>query len=289
MRKLSAEKRAMILTCLVEGNSIAATCRMTGASKVTVLRLLADAGTLAAEFHDLTVRDLDVDRVEVDEIWSFVGAKQKQVDRGASAEGSIWTWTAIDADSKLMISYLVGQRDTGYATEFAIDIADRVESRLQLTSDGHAPYLDAIYEVFGHEIDYAQLIKVYGATQPDHARYSPAECTNCRKHVVSGNPDEKLISTSYVERQNLTVRMQNRRFTRLTNAFSKKLANHEHSVALHYFYYNFCRKHQTLKTTPAVAAGVASRVMTILDLVKMIEAEETKLGGRLTNYLPSPK
>lgn len=289
MRKLSTEKRAMILTCLVEGNSIAATCRMTGASKVTVLRLLADAGTLAADLHDLMVRDLEVDRVQVDELWSFVGAKQKQVDRGAKAEGSVWTWTAMDADSKLMIAYLVGQRDGGYATEFVLDIADRVNGRFQLTSDGHAAYLDAVYEVYGHELDYAQLIKQYGATNPEHARYSPAECTGCRKQTVSGHPDEAHISTSFVERQNLTVRMQNRRFTRLTNAFSKKMENHVHSIALHYFYYNFCRKHQSIKTTPAVAAGVADHRWTMLEFVELLEKEEAIRGGRITEYLPSPK
>lgn len=287
MRKLPTEKRAMILTALAEGNSIASTCRMLGVNKVTVLRLLADAGTLAREFHDLTVRDLSCERVQVDELWSFVGAKQRQVDRGADAEGSVWTWTAIDADSKMMISYLVGQRDGGYAMEFAYDMADRIEGRFQLTSDGLNSYLDAISDAFGDGIDYAMLVKIYGATQPDHARYSPAECTGCRKQVITGNPDKAHVSMSYVERSNLTVRMQNRRFTRLTNAFSKKLANHEHSVALTAFHYNFVRRHQTLKTTPAVIAGVADKVWTMLDFVKLLEREEAKLGGRLTDYKPA--
>jgi len=277
----------MILTCLVEGNSVAATSRMTGASKVTILRLLADAGTLAADFHDMTVRDIEVDRVQVDELWSFVGAKQKQVDKGAKAEGSVWTWTALDADTKLMISYLVGQRDGGYAYEFALDIADRVDGRFQLTSDGHKAYLDAMAAVFGTDIDYAMLIKVYGATAPEHARYSPAECTGCRKQTITGNPDHKHVSTSYVERQNLTVRMHNRRFTRLTNAFSKKLDNHVHSIALHYFHYNFCRKHQSIKTTPAVAAGVADHRWTMLEFVEMLEKEEKIRGGRITDYKPA--
>jgi len=289
MRKLSTEKRAMILNCLVEGNSVAATCRLTKASKVTVLRLLADAGTLAAEYHDLVVRDLSVDRVEVDEIWSYVGAKQKQVDAGANGEGSTWTWTAIDADSKLMISYLVGKRDGGYALEFAYDMADRIEGRFQLTSDGLAAYLDAVSDAFGDGIDYAMLIKVYGATRPEHARYSPAECTCTRKQPIIGNPDKALVSTSYVERQNLTVRMQNRRFTRLTNAFSKSLANHEHSVALHYFHYNFIRKHQTIKTTPALMAGVSDHQWTMEEFVAMLEREEAARGGRITNYLASPE
>ncbi|MEM8739554.1 MAG: IS1 family transposase [Planctomycetota bacterium] len=288
MRKLSTEKRAMILECLCEGTSVAATCRMLRVSKVTVLRLLADAGTLAAEYHDLMVRDLQCKRVQVDELWSFVGAKQRQVDRGADAEGSVWTWTAIDSDSKLLISYLVGQRDGGYALQFAYDMADRIESRFQLTSDGLAAYLDAIGDAFGEGIDYAMLVKIYGAERPDHARYSPAVCTGARKDAKIGNPDPAYISTSHVERQNLTVRMQNRRFTRLTNAFSKSLSNHEHSVALMYFHYNFCRKHQTIKTTPAVMAGVADKVWTMVDFVEMLEAEEKARGGRITEYLASP-
>lgn len=289
MRKLSTEKRAMILNCLVEGNSIAATCRLTKASKVTVLRLLADAGTLAAEYHDLSVRGLSVSRVEVDEIWSYVGAKQKQVDEGANGEGSTWTWTAIDADSKMMISYLVAKRDGESAFEFAYDMADRIDGRFQLTSDGLAAYLDAISDAFGDGIDYAMLIKVYGASRPEHARYSPAECTGTQKRSVIGNPNKALVSTSYVERQNLTVRMQNRRFTRLTNAFSKSLANHMHSVALHYFHYNFIRKHLTIKTTPAVMAGIADHKWTMEEFIEMLEREEVARGGRLTDYLASPE
>ncbi len=289
MRKLSTEKRAMILTALVEGNSINATARMTGASKVTILRLLADAGRLAADYHDLTVRNLQSKRVQMDELWSFVGCKDRTKDRGGSGEGSVWTWTALDSDSKLIVSYLVGLRDSGYATEFIYDVADRIDTRMQLTSDGHKPYLDAVEDAFGDNIDYAMLIKLYGATNPEHARYSPAECTGCRKTPIIGNPDRKHISTSHVERQNLTVRMSIRRFTRLTNAFSKKLANHEHAVALHYFHYNFIRKHQTLKTTPAVAAGIANKAWTMLDFVKLLENEEKLVGGRLTNYLPAAK
>ncbi|MEX2387031.1 MAG: IS1 family transposase [Phycisphaeraceae bacterium] len=277
----------MILNALAEGNSIASVCRMLSVNKVTVLRLLADAGTLAAEYHDLTVRDLRCQRVQVDELWSFVGAKQKQVDKGVNAEGSVWTWTAIDADSKLMISYLVGQRDGGYAMQFAYDMADRIEGRFQLTSDGLSAYLDAVSDAFGDGIDYAMLIKVYGAERPDHARYSPAVCTGCRKQVVTGNPDKAHVSTSYVERSNLTMRMQNRRFTRLTNAFSKKLTNHEHSVALSTFHYNFIRKHQTIKTTPAVMAGVTGHEWTMLEFVEMMEREEVARGGRITDYKPA--
>ena len=287
MRKLATEKRAIILTCLVEGNSVNATARMAGVSKVTILRLLADTGTFCAQYHDLMVCNLQSRRVQVDEIWAFCGCKDKARDKGADGYGSAWTWTAIDADSKLCVSYLVGLRDGGYATEFIRDVADRIDRRIQLTSDGHKPYLEAVEDAFGGDIDYAQLIKIYGAERAGEARYSPAKCIGCREHAVYGNPDQKHVSTSYVERQNLTMRMSMRRFTRLTNAFSKKIENHEHAVALHYFYYNFVRKHQTIKTTPAVAAGIANRPMTMLELVKMIEDEEKRIGGRITDYLPS--
>ncbi|WP_315861167.1 IS1 family transposase [Anatilimnocola floriformis] len=288
MRKLSTEKRVMILSALVEGNSINATCRMTGASKVTVLRLLADAGTFCAQYHNVFVRELKSKRVQLDEIWSFCGCKDKAKQQGAGGHGSVWTWTAIDADSKLCVSYLVGLRDASYAAAFCKDTADRLANRVQLTSDGYKPYLAAVDAAFAGAVDYAMLIKVYGAGDDDH-RYSPATCTGCKTEVQSGSPDPEFINTSYVERQNLTLRMSQRRFTRLTNAFSKKIENHEHAVALHYFHYNFIRKHQTLKTTPAVAAGIASKSLTVLDLVTMIEAEEAKLGERLTSYLPAKR
>ena len=289
MRKLSTEKRSMILGALVEGNSINATSRLRDVSKITVLRLLADAGTFCAQYHDLFVRGLTCRRVQMDEIWSFCGCKDKAKQHGSRGFGSVWTWVAIDADTKLWVSYLVGLRDGGYATEFIGDVADRIETRIQLTSDGHSPYLDAVEDVFGGEIDYAMLVKIYGSDRADHARYSPAECIGCRSHQIAGEPDEKHVSTSFVERQNLTMRMSIRRFTRLTNAFSEKIANHEHAIALHYFHYNFIRKHQTLKTTPAVAAGVANRRLTVLDLVKMIEEEEARIGSRITDYLPAVK
>ena len=289
MRKLSTEKRAMILTALIEGNSIASVVRMLGVSKTTVLRLLADAGTFCAQYHELFVRGLESKRVQLDEIWSFCGCKEKAKKEGSRGFGSVWTWTAIDADSKLCISYLVGLRDGHYATAFVKDVAARIENRIQLTSDGHATYLEAVEAAFQGEVDYAMLIKAYGADTSEEKRYSPAVCTGCKLDRKVGNPDTKHISTSYVERQNLTMRMSMRRFTRLTNAFSKKIENHEHAVALHYFNYNFCRKHLTLKTTPAVAAGVASKELTILDLMKMIESEEKMLGGRLTDYLSARK
>lgn len=277
----------MILSALVEGNSINATARMTGTSKVTILRLLADAGTYCAQYHDVFVRGLQSKRVQVDEIWSFCGCKDKAVEKGAGGFGSVWTWTAIDADSKLCINYLVGLRNQDCANAFVADTADRLDSRVQLTSDGLGAYLEAVDNAFGGKIDYAMLVKVFGNTPEGEKRYSPAVCTGCKKRVKAGEPDPEFISTSYVERQNLTMRMSIRRFTRLTNAFSKKIENHEHAVALHFFHYNFIRKHQTLKTTPAVAAGIANKALTVLDLVKMIEDEEKKLGGRLTDYLPA--
>lgn len=287
MRKLSTEKRAMILSALVEGASVNATARMVGVSKITVLRLLADAGTFCEQYHNLMVRDLQSKRVQVDEIWSFCGCKDKAVERGAGGLGSIWTWTAIDADSKLCVSYLVGLRDQQDAIAFCKDVAARLANRVQLTSDGLHAYLTAVDVAFGGNIDYARLIKMYGQTPDGEKRYSPAECIGCKREVAAGQPDPKHISTSYVERQNLTMRMSIRRFTRLTNAFSKKLENHGHAVALHFFHYNWIRKHQTLKTTPAVAAGIANKALTVLDLVKMIEEEEARLGERLTNYLPA--
>jgi IS1 family transposase len=256
---------------LVEGNSINATARLVGASKITVLRLLADAGTFCAQFHNLAVRNVQSKRVQVDEIWSFCGCKDRAKDHGASGFGSVWTWTAIDADTKLCVSYLVGLRDVEYATEFCRDVADRLANRVQLTSDGHRAYLAAVDAAFGGNVDYAMLVKIYGASNEPDTRYSPAICAGCKTEVQAGSPDPDYVSTSYVERQNLTMRMSMRRFTRLTNAFSKKIENHEHAVALHYFHYNFIRKHQTIKTTPAVAAGLANKALTVLELVQMIE------------------
>ena len=236
------------------------------------------------------MRDVHSRRVQVDEIWSFCGCKDKAKDAGADGYGSVWTWTGIDADSKLCIGYLVGVRSPDCANEFMKDVADRLATRVQLTSDGLKVYIDAVDGAFGGQIDFAQLVKLYGSDNSQEAerKYSPATCKGCKKHVQAGQPDPAHISTSYVERQNLTMRMSMRRFTRLTNGYSKKIENHEHAVALHYFHYNFIRKHHTLKTTPAVAAGIADRQLTILDLVMMVEAEEAKLGERLTSYLPAP-
>lgn len=287
MRKLSTDKRAMILHSLVEGNSINATARMCGCSKITVLRLLADAGTFCANYHDEHVRNLQCERVQMDEIWSFVGCKDKTKNIGAQGHGSVWTWVAIDADTKMVVSYLMGERDAESAQSFVCDVRDRIDSRIQLSSDGFALYRDAVERAFGGFVDFAMVVKEFGWDGAADSRYSPPACIGVHKHSISGNPVEQHVSTSLVERQNLTLRMGSRRFTRLTNAFSKKTENHAHAIALHYFYYNFCRKHQTIKTTPAVAMGVADRQITILELVGMIEREESRLGRRITDYLPA--
>jgi IS1 family transposase len=292
MNKLNTFERAQILTSLVEGNSIASTCRMFGVNKITVLRLLADAGRLAMDYHDLTVCNLKTRRVQCDEIWQFVGAKQKNVPQelqGVWGIGDVWTWTAIDADTKLIIAYKLGARNGWFAHEFMKDVASRLANRVQLTTDGLRAYLDAVNSAFGNNIDYAQLIKIYGNDRTSSGKYSPPEVIGIETQPVCGEPNPKNISTSYVERQNLTLRMSNRRFTRLTNGFSKRLQNHEYSVALTYFHYNFVRVHQTLKTTPAIAAGIAKKVWTMVDFVEMLEKEERLLRGRLTDYKPSKK
>ncbi len=262
MNKLSSQERAHILQLLCEGMAIRSIVRVTGVSKNTVAKLVVDAGAAYQAYHDVHVRNLNSRRVQCDEIWSFCYAKQKNVASAKAAPtdaGDVWTWTAIDADSKLAVSWLVGGRDAGYATEFMNDVAERLSNRVQLTTDGHRAYLEAIESAFGADVDYAQLIKLYGASPEGEKRYSPAECTGIRLNTVTGDPDPKHVSTSYVERQNLTMRMSMRRFTRLTNAFSKKVENHAHAVALHFMHYNFVRIHKTLRVTPAMAAGVTDR------------------------------
>jgi IS1 family transposase len=289
MNKLTTEERAQILSSLVEGNSIASTCRMFSVSKITVLRLLSDAGTLAAQFHDLTVCELSTKRVQLDEIWSFVNAKNQNVQskNWGKGYGDCWTWVAIDADSKLVINWRVGGRDAGSGRPFVADLAERLNDRIQLTSDGWQVYRDAVKRAFGEEVDYAMLIKTYAAGVQGYGRYSPPECVCATPSVQTGAPDAKHVNTSFVERQNLTMRMSMRRFTRLTNGFSKRLENHKHAIALHYFHYNFIRKHQTIKTTPALMAGVATKEWTMVDFVKMLEREEELLGGRISDYKPA--
>jgi IS1 family transposase len=288
MNKLSTEDRARILHLLCEGQSIRAITRLTGASKITVSKLLVDAGKACAAYHDATVRNVKATRIQVDEIWSFTYAKQKNVATAKAAPdgaGDTWTWTAIEADTKLIVSYFVGGRDGECAAWFINDLAERLANRVQLTSDGHKAYLEAVEGAFGADVDYAQLVKMYG-TAPDafKGRYSPAECTGIKKTPVEGKPDLAHVSTSYVERQNLTMRMHMRRFARLTNAFSKKVENHAYAVALHMMYYNFVRIHAKLRMSPAMAAGVSDRLWEVKDIVTLVEAEEAKADRKRGSY-----
>jgi IS1 family transposase len=276
MNRLSTTKRAQVVAALVEGNSLRATVRMTGAALHTVLKLLADLGSACADYHDRYVRNLRVRHLQCDEIWNFVGAKAKNVTPEKKSEGwgDMWTWVALDADTKLCVSYLVGGRDSGWGKDSMNDCASRINGRLQVTTDGHRVYLDAVEDAFGSEVDYAQLQKIFGASAENETRYSPAVCIGCDMKVVSGNPDPKHVSTSYVERQNLTMRMSMRRFTRLTNAFSKKAENLRHAVALHYMHYNFCRVHQTLRVTPAMEAGLTDHVWSLQELAGLAEVSK---------------
>lgn len=273
MNTLSMEKRVAVVAALVEGVSIRATARLTGVSKPTILKLLADVGTACAAYLDANIRNIRAQRVQVDEIWSFCYAKQKNVTMEMADKriaGDVWTFVALDADSKLAISWMVGRRDAGFATDFMQDLESRLANRVQLTTDGHKMYLTAVQDAFGTGIDYAQLVKVYGNDPVEgQKRYSPAVCTGCEKHKLIGRPKQKDISTSYIERQNLTMRMQMRRFTRLTNAFSKKIENHIHSIALFYMWYNFVRIHQTLRVTPAMEAGISQHVWSLTELVTL--------------------
>jgi IS1 family transposase len=276
---MDTARRAQVIRCLVEGNSINSTVRLTRVAKNTVLKLLVEVGAACSGFLDETMQNLSCVRLQADEAWSFCYCKQKQVTAEIADKriaGDVWTWVAIDADTKLIPCWLLGKRDAGCATEFIQDLAGRLANRIQLTTDGLKVYMNAVLDSFGQDIDYGILHKVYGAEPAKEARYSPANCIGCEKKVGIGNPEEKHISTSYVERQNLTMRMSMRRFTRLTNAFSKKLENHSAAVALYMMYYNFGRKHQTLGTTPAVKARLTDHIWSVEEIVGLLEASEPK-------------
>ncbi len=286
MNKLSVAKRAQVLTLLCEGMSMRSIERTVGCSINTVDKLLRDAGEVALAYHDEHVRGVKATRVQCDEVWSFVHAKQKNTPKSTRAGdptiGDCWTWTAIEANSKLLISYLIGGRDAEFALMLMDDLRGRLANRVQLTTDGHRPYLRAVEEAFGADVDYSMLIKLYGEppSSPEAARrYSPSDCVGTRKEKVTGNPDPKHVSTSYVERANLTMRMAMRRFTRLTNAFSKKLENHAHMVALYALWYNFVRVHKTLRMSPAMAAGIETRLWSMEDVVRLVEAREDIRSG----------
>lgn len=281
MNKLTLAKRSQVLGLLVEGNSVNATCRITGAAKATVLKLLADVGAACVEYQHKTLVNLPCKRIQCDEIWSFVGAKQKNVAEGAAGYGDVWTWTAICADTKLIASWMVGSRDGEAAAAFVADLAPRLANRVQLTTDGHKAYLQAVEDAFGADVDYAMLVKLYGAPQgrQDERRYSPAECTGTIKGAVTGRPDPRHVSTSYVERQNLTMRMSMRRFTRLTNGFSKKIENHAHAVALHFMFYNFGRIHKTLRVTPAMEARISDHVWSLEEIAALVPDPAAKKRG----------
>lgn len=269
MNKLTNKQRAQVLGALVEGNSIRATVRMTGAAKNTVVKLLTDVGSACLDYQDQTLRNLTCKRIQCDEIWSFCYAKDKNVPkdkRGQFGYGDVWTWTAICADSKLVPCWLVGRRNTATAKEFMLNLASRLSHRVQITTDGHKPYLEAVRGAFGLDVDYAMLVKLYGPEPEGQKRYSPASFVSATGRSINGSPDKQHISTSFAERQNLTMRMSMRRFTRLTNAFSKKVENLQHAVSLHFMYYNFCRVHKTLGVTPAMAAGVANHAWTLEEI-----------------------
>ncbi len=288
MNKLPLAKRVQILSMLVEGSSMRSISRVADVSINTVSALLVDAGKACAAHHDAAVRGVRAKRIQADEIWSFCYAKEKNVATAKAAPedaGDVWTWTALDADSKLIVSYLVGGRDADYANEFMQDVAGRLANRVQLTTDGHKAYLEAVEGAFGADIDYAMLIKHYGAPVGALGRYSPGECTGIELRRVEGRPVLSHVSTSYTERQNLTMRMSMRRFTRLTNAFSKKAENHTHALALYFTFYNFVRQHKTLRCSPAMAAGLSTTLWSMADVVALIDAAAEPAKARGT-YKP---
>lgn len=274
MNRLSIEKRTQIIHCLVEGNSIRATARITDTVKNTVTKLLVDVGSACMDYHDKNVRNLICKRIQCDEIWAFVQCKEKNVptaQRGTFGIGDVYTWTAIEAQTKLMVSWMVGRRDAYWASLFVNDLASRLKHQVQLTTDGHKVYLNAVEGAFGIAVDYGMLVKVYGESSDSEKRYSPSEYVGSKKEVIMGDPDPDHISTSYVERSNLTMRMGMRRFTRLTNGFSKKVENLAHAVSLHFMYYNFARIHQTLRVAPAMEAGISDHVWSLDEIVQLTD------------------
>jgi IS1 family transposase len=286
MNKLPSAKRVLILQMLCEGSAMRTIARVADVSINAVSKLLVDAGKACAAFHDEKVRGVKASRIQCDEIWSFTYAKQKNVAKAAPDDaGDAWTWTALDVDTKLIVGYLVGGRDAEYANAFMADLAGRLANRVQLTTDGHKAYLEAVEGAFGADVDYAQLVKLYGSSADGTAgtaerKYSPGECTGCRKQAITGRPEKKHVSTSYVERQNLTMRMHMRRFTRLTNGFSKKFENHAHMVALYTVWNNFVRQHKTLRVSPAMAADLTDRLWSMGNVAALVEDAAPKLGKR---------
>lgn len=292
MNKLPLAKRVQILSMLVEGASMRSISRVADVSINTVSALLVDAGMACAKHHDEAVQNVRSKRIQADEIWSFCYAKAKNVATAKAAPeeaGDVWTWTALDADSKLIVSYKIGGRDAEYANEFMLDVAGRLANRVQLTTDGHRAYLDAVEGAFGADIDYAMLVKHYGAPVGALGRYSPGECTGTTQARVEGRPEQAHVSTSYVERHNLTMRMSMRRFTRLTNAFSKKVDNHFYALALYFTFYNFVRIHKTLKVTPAMEAGLSKTLWSMTDIVALIDAQAKAPKARGSYKPRAPK
>jgi|SRR5579859_4199598 len=274
MNKLSTEEKVSVVSCLVEGNSLRSTVRMTGIHRTTIQKFLVELGAACSEYQDKAFRNLPCKRLQCDEIWAFCGAKEKNAspEKKRQGRGGVWTWTALDADTKLVPCWFVGNRDSGAAYHFMLDLSERLANRVQLTTDGFKSYLQAAENAFGSEVDYAQLQKIYGKPEggnPAEIRYSPAQCMGAKKAVITGNPDYRHVSTSHTERNNLTMRMSMRQFTRLTNAFSMKIENHEVAVALHFMHYNFARVHQTLRVTPAMEAGVADHVWSLEEIVNL--------------------
>lgn len=277
MNRLSTEKRAQIVSMMSEGNSLRAITRMTGVSINTVSKLLVDLGNACAEFHNKNVRKVPAKRIEADEVWTFCYARRDNVPddkRGTLGFGDVWTWVGLDVDSKLVVSWTCGRRDADTAYEFMHDLASRLANRVQLTTDGLHAYLVAADSAFGTDVDYARLIKVYGSDPNAERRYAPPVCIKSTTQIVSGDPDPALISTSYIERQNLTMRMSMRRFTRLTNGHSKKLENHLHALAIHYIHYNFARAQKAIGGTPAMAAGLATRPWSVEEIVGLLDGAE---------------